>query len=600
MKISKHDKYNFRLDNIEEPNLYRDVFPYHTFPQVTFEHNNVNMEMPKEIWITDTTFRDGQQARPPYTVDQIVKIYDFLHRLSGSAGIIRQSEFFLYSDKDKKAVEKCLEKGYKFPEVTGWIRAVKSDFELVKQMGLKETGILTSASDYHIFLKLKKTRKEALDSYLDVVRASLEAGIVPRCHFEDITRADFFGFVIPFAQELMKLSEESGIQVKIRACDTLGYGVPYANATLPRSVPKIISYLRDYAGVPCEALEWHGHNDFHKVQANATTAWLYGCAAANGTIFGFGERTGNPPLEAMIMDYFSFKEVPADYDATVITELAEYMKKEVDVIIPDNYPFVGADFNVTRAGIHADGLLKNEEIYNIFDTGKLLNRPLSVSITDKSGIAGIAHWINDYFSLKDKDKIDKGHPSILQIKKWIDKEYAADRITSISNQELLRHVKVYFPKLFKSDMEVLKNKVHDISIRVIDNLVETSDIHSTENIEEVGEKLEDFLKDHPFVQYCYITNKKGKRVTENITQPFNKAKYDKAFGLYQDFSDREWFMGPMRDGKAHVSNFYTSKIDGTLCITVSCPIRDINDEILGVLGMDIRFEDIADLDVSAI
>ena len=62
-------------------------------------------------------------------------------------------------------------------------------------------------------------------------------------------------------------------------------------------------------------------------------------------------------------------------------------------------PFVGSAFNVTRAGIHADGLLKNEEIYNIFDTGKFLNRPPLVSVSNTSGLAGIAHWINSYYHL---------------------------------------------------------------------------------------------------------------------------------------------------------------------------------------------------------
>lgn len=111
--------------------------------------------MPDEIWITDTTFRDGQQSRAPYTTEQIVTIYDYFHRLGGPNGKIRQSEFFLYSKKDRDAVYKCLERGYQFPEVTSWIRASKKDFQLVKDIGLKETGILVSCSDYHIFYKLK-------------------------------------------------------------------------------------------------------------------------------------------------------------------------------------------------------------------------------------------------------------------------------------------------------------------------------------------------------------------------------------------------------------------------------------------------------------
>ncbi|HOS93367.1 MAG TPA: 2-isopropylmalate synthase, partial [Armatimonadota bacterium] len=278
-----------RLEDVPEPNLYREIFPYSQFPKIPFSNERVPTLIPEETWVTDTTFRDGQQSRPPYTVDQIVTLYKFLHRLGGPKGLIRQSEFFLYSKRDREAVEKCLELGYEWPQITGWIRSVKSDFELVKQMGLKETGILMSCSDYHIFLKLRRSRGEAMAMYLDLARAALDEGITPRCHFEDITRADFEGFVVPFAVELMKLAETYDAPVKVRMCDTLGFGVPYVGADLPRSVAKITYLLHQRAGVPSEWLEWHGHNDFHKVLVNATTAWLHGCCASNGTLLSIGE-----------------------------------------------------------------------------------------------------------------------------------------------------------------------------------------------------------------------------------------------------------------------------------------------------------------------
>ena len=104
---------------------------------------------------------------------------------------------------------------------------------------------------------------------------------------------------MPFAIELMKLRETSGIDIKIRLCDTMGYGVTYPGAALPRSVPKLVRAMIDDAGVPGSLLEWHGHNDFHKGFINATTAWLYGCAAINGALLGFGERTGNTPIEGL-------------------------------------------------------------------------------------------------------------------------------------------------------------------------------------------------------------------------------------------------------------------------------------------------------------
>ncbi|MBN1123998.1 MAG: hypothetical protein JXA82_03250 [Sedimentisphaerales bacterium] len=422
---------DIRLQDIENPNLFRDTFPYVEFPKVVFDSNPVPYDFPEQIWITDTTFRDGQQARPPYTPEQVLRIYDFMHEIDGGSGLIRQSEFFLYSDRDRKAVELCKERGYQYPEVTGWIRAVASDFRLVSQMGLQETGILTSASDYHVFLKLRKTRSQALQSYLDIVKAALDSGINPRCHFEDITRADYDGFILPFAVELMKLSKEYNKPIKIRMCDTLGFGVPYPGVALPRSVPKLVHGLRSI-GVPSEWLEWHGHNDLHKVQVNAAVAWLYGCSAANCAIFGVGERTGNPPLEALVIEHAQLRGTNPKVNYEAITELAKYAEKDLGFTLAGNYPLVGKDFNVTRAGIHADGLLKNEEIYNCFDTKKLLGRPVGVAITDKSGAAGIKHFIEEQYVID----IAKHDPRVMQIKDKIDVEYAADRVSAISEQEM--------------------------------------------------------------------------------------------------------------------------------------------------------------------
>src|SRR5271156_410633 len=151
------------LLDVAEPNLIREQFPYDAVPRIIFNGEFEKPDPAPDFFITDTTFRDGQQARPPYTAGQIVAMFDMLHRLRGPRGVIRQTEFFLYSKVDRDAVNRCLARGYKFPEVTGWIRAVKADFKIVKEMGLRETGILTSASDYHIFNKLKKTRRAAME-----------------------------------------------------------------------------------------------------------------------------------------------------------------------------------------------------------------------------------------------------------------------------------------------------------------------------------------------------------------------------------------------------------------------------------------------------
>ncbi len=429
-------QYRYSLQDVPDPNLYREIYPFSEVPKIPFNHRHVPIQMPKHIWLTDTTFRDGQQSRAPYTVDQIVHLFSLLSKLGGENGIIRQSEFFVYSEKDREAVRRCQALGLRFPEITTWIRANKRDFELVRDIGIEETGILVSCSDYHIFKKLGMTRSQALQHYLKIVGEALDAGLRPRCHLEDITRADFYGFVVPFVNALTELSEQAGIPVKIRMCDTMGLGVNYSGVALPRSVPGIVYGLHHYAQVPSELLEWHGHNDFYKAVSNAGAAWLYGASAVNCSLLGIGERTGNIPLEAMVMEYASLRGSLDGMHPEVITEIAEYYEKELHYNVPPMTPFVGENFNVTRAGIHADGMMKDAEIYNIFDTEAILNRPANVSVSATSGLAGIAFWINNHYNLTGDHMVTKQSPLVEEAKEIIDRLYADGRTTVMSTEEL--------------------------------------------------------------------------------------------------------------------------------------------------------------------
>ena len=450
--LLEQSQYKYSLQDVPDPNLYRDIYPYVEIPKVAFNHRRVPMAMPDDIWITDTTFRDGQQSRAPYTAAQIVDMYDMLHRLGGPNGIIRQCEFFVYTKKDREAVEKCMERGYEFPEITTWIRAKREDFKLARDMGIKETGILVSCSDYHIFKKLGMTRAQAFDHYLSVVKEAFDAGIRPRCHLEDITRADFYGFVVPFVNALNDLAKQANIPVKIRMCDTMGYGVSYPGVALPRSVPGIVYGLHHYADVSSDMLEWHGHNDFYHGVTNAVNAWLYGASGVNCSLLGIGERTGNIPLEAMVVEYAALRGSFDGMDPTVITEIAEYFKSEIGYEIPPMTPFVGSAFNLTRAGVHADGLMKDSEIYNIFDTEKILNRKPEVAISNTSGTSGIAYWINKHYSLPEFRQVTKQDPLVIKIKEEIDRLYADGRTTVMGDDELEQIINFHYPHVNSEEM----------------------------------------------------------------------------------------------------------------------------------------------------
>jgi isopropylmalate/homocitrate/citramalate synthase len=198
-------------------------------------------------------------------------------------------------------------------------------------------------------------------------------------------------------------------------------------------------------------LEWHGHNDFYKAVTNASTAWLFGACAVNCSLLGIGERTGNVPLEAMIMEYAALRGTLDGMDTTVITEIADFFKSELGYDIPPMTPFVGSSFNLTRAGIHADGLMKDAEIYNIFDTEKILGKGAEVAISNTSGTAGIAYWMNKHYERCGDKVFTKQDPIVQKIKEEIDKLYADGRTTLMGDEELEQIINFYYPRIKGDD-----------------------------------------------------------------------------------------------------------------------------------------------------
>jgi hypothetical protein len=370
----------------------------------------------------------------------------------------------------------------------------------------------------------------------------------------------------------------------------MGFGVTYPGSALPRGVGKLVRAMIDDANVPEDLLEWHGHNDFHKGLSNAVYAWLYGCSAVNGTLLGIGERTGNTPIEALMIEYMSLRGQSDGMDSLAITEMAKYFEMELNFNIADNYPLLGKSFNATSAGVHADGVLKNEEIYNIFDTTKILGRPPVVNITDKSGMAGIAHWINTKVEVPQEEKVDKNHPAIQKIYDIIIAQYDHGRVTSMSDKEMMALVKKYMPELFISDWDRMKLIAREMGFKIVEQFTLSADMRSGK-VKEMEKTMQDFLIRYPFIQYCYVVNMEGKKITENITDITEKAKYVE-FKPNEDFSDRPWFIKPLKDGKIHVVGPFTSRITGAMCITVSAPLRDPKDKMIGVFGADIKLEEL--------
>jgi 2-phosphinomethylmalic acid synthase len=417
------------------PEYFLDSFPRDAFPHYQWTVHAPHL--PQAAWTTETTHRDGQQGGLPLTTAQSLRIYDILCRFTGTSGAIRQAEFFVYHPSDRAALEGALER-YRDGapiEPTTWIRAMAKDVALIRQLGVRETGMLASASDYHMFHKFKPGgRRQAAQTYLDAVRVTVDAGIRPRLHLEDATRAPM-EFMQEFIAAVQEMCAPSGLRPKFRVCDTMGLGLPYEDVALPRSVPRIFATLRTM-GLAAEELEFHPHNDTWLVVANCLAAVRAGCAVINGTSLGKGERTGNAPLEGVLlhligMGYYT----DAQPDFTALNDLAA-LYAEMGAPLPPTYPLYGRDAHRTRAGVHADGLNKFWWMYAPFNVPALLGRPLEVSLTKESGLAGLIFLIRQHLGID----LPKDHPSIIAAYEWVTEQFEQGRQTSIEWEELQPHV----------------------------------------------------------------------------------------------------------------------------------------------------------------
>ncbi|HEX2504564.1 MAG TPA: hypothetical protein VHK00_11495, partial [Miltoncostaeaceae bacterium] len=354
---------------------------------------------------------------------------------TGASGAVRQAEFFVYRADDRAMLQAAVERhaGGAPVEPTTWIRASRRDAELVREIGVAETGMLASASDYHTFHKFRPGgRRQAAEAYLDAVRAVMDAGLRPRLHLEDATRAPE-EFVLPFAQAVLDACAPFGPaqRPKFRVCDTMGLGLPLDGVAAPRSVPRWIRRLREL-GVAGEDLEFHPHNDTHLVVANCLAAIQAGCAVVNGTLLGKGERTGNAPLEGVLLHVIGMglMEDPLP-DFRALNDLAE-LYAGLGAPLAPTYPLYGRDAHRTRAGIHADGLNKFWWMYAPFDVPALLGRPLEVSLTRDSGLAGLVFLIRQHTGRE----LAKDDPELLRVHGELSRQFDAGRQTAVEWEEI--------------------------------------------------------------------------------------------------------------------------------------------------------------------
>jgi isopropylmalate/homocitrate/citramalate synthase len=404
---------------------------YEDLPQIKLPYG-------QEVSISDSTIRDGAQM-PGIVLKSGHKlhIYEYLHQIG-----IEKLETFVYNERDRKAIDLMLDRGYEFPEVTGWARAKISDIDLVLEIEeLKETGILMSVSDVHVLEKMGLPNREAAEEmYLNALQYAVDHGLRTRAHIEDMTRADNYGFVYPLIEKIMEIDPEC----TIRTCDTIGYGVPFEGVDEPYGIPSIIRHLKDNLGV--RNIETHCHDDFGLAVPNSLAGYWAGANWSNVTFLGIGERAGNAEMEKLLLFLCRRIEGFEKYNLGAITEFARFMEKEIGIKVPRNKSIVGSNVFAHESGIHAAGAIKNPFTYEPYPP-EVVGGQRVFLVGDSSGIEVIRYKVQEALNelLGVQITVEKHDPRLKSIRKDIQKLYDKEqRVSCISKEEIQGYVEKYF------------------------------------------------------------------------------------------------------------------------------------------------------------
>ncbi|BAI60518.1 putative pyruvate carboxyltransferase [Methanocella paludicola SANAE] len=400
------------------------------------EMPKIKLPNAKDIKISDTTIRDGCQM-PGIVMKKShkLKIFEYLHDMG-----VEKLETFIYNDRDKDAARAMMDYSYDFPEVTGWARANPADIdEVLKVGGIRETGILMSISDSHIYDKMGlKSYEEAEKKYLNALQYAVDHGLKTRCHIEDTSRANY-AFVYPFIRKCIEIDPHT----IIRVCDTLGYGVPFPEEEEPYGIPIVVKKLKE---IGVKHIEMHVHDDFGLGVANTLAGLWYGADWANLTFLGIGERAGNSELEKIMAFLITRVEGFDKYDLRTVTEFAQYMEDEVGLRVPRNKAIVGKNIFSHESGIHTAGIIKNPFTYEPFPP-ELVGGKRNLMIGQTSGTEVVRlkaeEALNELLGIE--VHVEKSDSRIKSIHNEIQKMYdAEERRSSVSDEEMKDYVRKYF------------------------------------------------------------------------------------------------------------------------------------------------------------
>jgi 2-isopropylmalate synthase len=361
---------------------------------------------PSYIRIFDTTLRDGEQS-PGASMTSAEKLE--VARVLARLGVdVIEAGFPAASPDDLEAVRRiAIEVGnntaetnrLKPPLICGLARAVKEDidkaWEAVRYAEYPRIHTFLATSDIHMKFKLHMTREQVLQTAADMV--SYAYSLCPDVEFspEDAGRSD-----PEFLYQVLEAAIHSGAST-LNIPDTVGYTVPEEYGAL------IAGILSQTPGIDNCIVSTHCHDDLGLATANTLAGIRAGARQVEVTINGIGERAGNSSLEEVVMalqtrrPLFGFS---TGVDSKMICRVSRMVSNYTGISVQPNKAIVGANAFAHEAGIHQDGILKNQLTYEIMRPESVGASQTRLILGKHSGRHAFKERLNDLgYSLKDED-----------------------------------------------------------------------------------------------------------------------------------------------------------------------------------------------------